>query len=385
MAQRNIFYSWQTDSGVKLNRNFIGDCLTHAIKKLNREDLSNLVIDRDTKNVPGMPDIGHTILEKIAKSVVVVADLTLINPAAVRRPDERPVSNPNVVFELGYAFGKLGSKAIVGVFNTAFGSVEELPFDLRPKRLMTYCYAKGDDKTRIRAGLIDKFADAIKQSLGDTEEEQIIRNSEIHKTLSALRLFGTEIKEWCGIENLPNVIKGLLSTVQELLELMTHSGSTNAAQSMVRLIIRDLEKAATLAINEENWPTITQMISSKGELAGLLLDGLGYKIDQGYHDQSVRSLTEIASKLDSQIDNLQRGQFSLRDFETMSMDLRKAAFLPLNPQHPQFAAVLMDISLDFRRHFLQWMKNNPNMDEAIGAVRDVRDRLVKLIAKYGCV
>jgi hypothetical protein len=101
MASRNIFYSWQTDSDERFNRYFIEDCLKRAIRKLNREDLSDLVIDRDTKNIPGMPDIGHTILEKIAKSAVVVADLTLINPAAVRRPDERPVSNPNVLFELG--------------------------------------------------------------------------------------------------------------------------------------------------------------------------------------------------------------------------------------------------------------------------------------------
>jgi predicted nucleotide-binding protein len=133
MATGNIFYSWQTDSNDRLNRYFIEDCLKRAIRKLNREDLSDLVIDRDTKNVPGMPDIGHTILEKIANSAVVVADLTLINPAAVRRSDERPVSNPNVLFELGYAFGTLGPQAMVGVLNTTSGKIEELPFDLRPK------------------------------------------------------------------------------------------------------------------------------------------------------------------------------------------------------------------------------------------------------------
>ena len=98
MAAQFVFYSWQSDSDGSYNRYFIEECLKQAIKKLNREDLSDLVIDRDIKNVPGMPDIGNTILEKIAKSVVIVADLTLINPAATRRPDERPVSNPNVLF-----------------------------------------------------------------------------------------------------------------------------------------------------------------------------------------------------------------------------------------------------------------------------------------------
>src|SRR5262245_27347814 len=107
MSPHNVFYSWQTDSDERFNRYFIEDCLKRAIRDLNRQDVADLVIDRDTKNVPGMPDIGQTILEKIAKSAVVVADLTLINVAAVRRHDERPVSNPNVLFELGYAFGKL--------------------------------------------------------------------------------------------------------------------------------------------------------------------------------------------------------------------------------------------------------------------------------------
>jgi len=116
VAQRNIFYSWQSDTDKNLNRYFIEDCLKRAIKKLKQEDLFDLVIDRDTKNVPGMPDIGHTILEKITKSAVVVADLTFINPAAVRRSDERPVSNPNVLFELGYALGALSANAMIGVF-----------------------------------------------------------------------------------------------------------------------------------------------------------------------------------------------------------------------------------------------------------------------------
>lgn len=176
--QQNIFYSWQTDTNESLNRYFIEDCLKRAIKKLNREDLSDLVIDRDTKNVPGMPDIGHTILEKITKSTVVVADLTIINPSSVRRPQERPVSNPNVLFELGYAFGTLGPKAMVGVFNTTSGKIEELPFDLRPKRLMTYRLAVGDDKVGVRMKLVNDLTDAIRQCLGDTEDDQIRRSLE---------------------------------------------------------------------------------------------------------------------------------------------------------------------------------------------------------------
>jgi len=179
VATRNVFYSWQSDSEVRFNRYFIEDCLKRAIKKLNRTDLSELVIDRDTKNVAGMPDIGQTILEKIKKSWVVVADLSIINPAAVRRNDERPVSNPNVLFELGYAFGVLGSPAMVGVFNTTSGVVEDLPFDLRPKRTMTYHLGEGDDKPKVRAKLVDDFAESIKLALGESEVDQIRWNSRV--------------------------------------------------------------------------------------------------------------------------------------------------------------------------------------------------------------
>jgi hypothetical protein len=42
MASRNVFYSWQTDSDESFNRYFIEDCVKRAIRKLNREDLSDL-------------------------------------------------------------------------------------------------------------------------------------------------------------------------------------------------------------------------------------------------------------------------------------------------------------------------------------------------------
>ena len=383
MPSRNIFYSWQTDSDQGLNRYFIEDCLKRAITTLNRDDLSDLVIDRDTKNVAGMPDIGHTVLEKIAKSTVVVADLTLINPAAVRRPDERPVSNPNVLFELGYAFGTLGPKAMIGVFNTASGNVEDLPFDLRPKRLMTYRLAQGDDKAKVRSQLVDHLASAIKLSLGDTEEEKISRNSRVHDVLLQLRLFGTEIEEWYGIETLPNVILKQLAAVQDLPDIMAKSGSTVAVQSMAWKLIRDLNSAATLALNEENWPRIKQIITSSGEFAGMLLHLLGYKIDQEYHDRSLRSVVEMPSELDSHIVFLQLRKTDLVDLETLAHDLRMTAFLSLIPQHPQFATGLDEISLDFRRLVLRWVRETPRSDEAIHAVRDIRARLARLIDKYG--
>jgi hypothetical protein len=383
MTARNIFYSWQSDSDEKVNRYFIEDCLKRSIKKLNREDLSDLVIDRDTKNVPGMPDIGHTIMEKIAKSAVVIADLSIINPEPIRRRDERPVSNPNVLFELGYAFGKLGPKAMIGVLNTASGMIEELPFDLRPKRLMTYRLAVGDEKANIRAELVDDIAAAIKQCLGDTEEEQISRYSRIHHVLSDLVLFWTEIEEWHGIENLPNVIRDQLKAIQELPDLMVQSGHNDSAINITRDLSRKLQIAATLALNEDNWPAIKQTISSAGELARTLLILLGYKIHRETHDQAINRLGMMPSELDMHVESLQTGQLRISDLDALALEMRMSAFWSLIPQHPQFAAGLSEISLAFRRLVLRWAKNVPKKDEAVSSLRDVRDRLSQLMAKYG--
>jgi hypothetical protein len=304
MVPRNVFYACQTDSDESFNRYFIEDCLKRAIRKLNRENLSDLVIDRDTKNVPGMPDIGHTILEKIAKSVVVVADLTLINPAAVRRPDERPVSNPNVLFELGYAFGTIGPQAMVGMFNTTSGEVEELPFDLRPKRLMAYRLAAGDNKAEVRAKLVDALAAAIKQCLGDTEDEQIRRNSRIHRVLSELWLFGTEIEEWYGIENLPEVIQHHLTAARELPDLMDKNTYSDDALGR-GYFISSLESATSLVLNEENWSEIKGHISSAMSTIFLITHFHGFKIGSGYHDELVRGAAAMPAELDGHLEKLQ--------------------------------------------------------------------------------
>jgi hypothetical protein len=383
MAPRSLFYSWQTDSNPRFNRYLIEDCLKRAIKKLNREDLSDLVIDRDTKNVPGMPDIGHTILEKIARSAVVVADLTLINPEPIRRPDERPVSNPNVLFELGYAFGRLGPKAIIGAFNAASGEIEDLPFDIRPKRLMTYRVAADDERNIARTGLVEELAVAIRQCLGDTTDEQVRLNSRIDEVLSILRFFGSEIEEWYGIESLPNNLHELLTKARELPGLMSQRGYMGGLQGLAADLIHRLETAARLAFNQENWPTIKGFISDAGFRAEVIQSRLGFTLDQGSHDESVRRVATMPAELDAHLEGLSNGQLRKSDLEALSDELRRMAFRALIPQHPQYSAGLAEISLDLRRHALRWFKNTPTADEASAAVKDIRERLSSLIAKYG--
>ena len=61
-----------------------------------------------------------------------VADVSIVTPAGATRL----IPNPNVLLELGYASKAIGWERIVMVANTAFGQPEELPFDLRKRRVI---------------------------------------------------------------------------------------------------------------------------------------------------------------------------------------------------------------------------------------------------------
>ena len=135
-----IFYSWQSDTSRKENYYFIKDCLEAAIKKINAQNKINgnslgltIRIDHDTKGKSGTPNIVQTIFEKIEKSSIFVADITFVGEITAQEKEEF-MPNSNVLFEMGYAAGKLGWDRIVTVLNSHFGEPSKLPFDLKQRR-----------------------------------------------------------------------------------------------------------------------------------------------------------------------------------------------------------------------------------------------------------
>lgn len=132
-----IFYSWQSDiePGAAC-RYFIQQALDAAADEIRSDEGIGVepVVDRDTQNVPGCPDIGATILSKIDAAAAFVADVTLVGKTCIGKP----TPNPNVLVEFGYALKSLGWDRIILVQNAAFGGPELLPFDLRQKRAMVY-------------------------------------------------------------------------------------------------------------------------------------------------------------------------------------------------------------------------------------------------------
>jgi hypothetical protein len=138
-----VFYSWQSDRPTREGRNFIERALQAAVTRI-AEDMQveeavrdGLEVDRDTKDVPGSPPIFQTILSKIDRASVFVADLTFCGV----RCDGGPTPNPNVLIEYGWALKSLSHFQVLTVMNEAYGKPtrESLPFDLAHMRFpITY-------------------------------------------------------------------------------------------------------------------------------------------------------------------------------------------------------------------------------------------------------
>lgn len=134
-----VFFSWQSDQ--PQNRNFIRSALNAAIKEL-RQDVTleeakrDVVADQDTQGLPGSPAIAESILAKIRSCHVFLADLTFINKPQGKHATKfvRHTPNPNVLLEYGYALHALSDGKVLGVFNEAHGSPNDLPFDLAHRR-----------------------------------------------------------------------------------------------------------------------------------------------------------------------------------------------------------------------------------------------------------
>lgn len=172
----SIFYSWQSDLANSKNRGFIQDCIEKAVKKIIREKIHlEIAVDRDTKGVTGTPDIASSIFSKIDTATIFIADISIINSEEAGRK----TPNPNVLVELGYAAKTLGWNNIISIFNTEFGKVEDLPFDLRFRRPLTYQITnpknKSDDRNRLTEVIKNEINSIVKKEHSKDEIRNYIK------------------------------------------------------------------------------------------------------------------------------------------------------------------------------------------------------------------
>ncbi len=156
--KRRIFYSWQSDLPNSENRSFIECAINKVISDFERATPFSLElsIDMDTNETPGTPDIVDTILKKIANTCLFVADVSIINP----KSKCRKTPNPNVLIELGYAAKAIGWERIICVYNSDYGALSDLPFDLRHRRPLVYSLS-GKNKTDVKKAMVRKIAATI--------------------------------------------------------------------------------------------------------------------------------------------------------------------------------------------------------------------------------
>ena len=216
-----IFFSWQSDLPNKTNRNLIENSIKLALKKMNQDSPYSLIteIDRDTKGVLGSPDIVDSILTKIDKCGLFIADISIINSSL----NGKRTPNPNVLFELGYAVKCLGWDRVICVFNSDFGDVSELPFDLRNRRILTY---ETSNISETRKKLADIFKQIIDKNYYTLEQIQEVSDFYSIKIYSCFIniisriikvLYGSETV--CSFEAITNVLN---MTPTEINRLLSH-------------------------------------------------------------------------------------------------------------------------------------------------------------------
>lgn len=191
-----IFYSWQTTTNSKHNKNFISDCIKDAVKKVKQiPDFTRIDIEVTdaVRSESGQVGIADTIIEKIiSNSDIFIADLTIVNfdfPDSIPddykeilRKSQKPIPNPNVMIEYGAALKSLGKNAIISILNIYYsGSPKEknnaeiIPFDLRHDRFPTeYNFSNQNEaqKTEIKRMLVNDLINALKPTIQNVLETQ---------------------------------------------------------------------------------------------------------------------------------------------------------------------------------------------------------------------
>lgn len=135
-----IFYSWQMSTEVADNKKKILNNLENAVNKLKKDGFE-IVIDEDSRNTTREDSIDYIILKKIPNCDFFVGDIT---PVA-KDYKGKPIPNPNVMLELGYAVKAIGWSRCLLVWNEKYGDMIHAPFDVRNRSIIPYNSTSSND------------------------------------------------------------------------------------------------------------------------------------------------------------------------------------------------------------------------------------------------
>lgn len=188
----NIFYSWQSDLPNAKNRSLIETSLKNAIKMIKDEidEVSDVLIESDSRDDLGTPDLVESIFSKIEQCDILVADLSIINAGS----NGRLTPKPNVLLEVGFAAKAISWTNIVCVYNCEYGKVEDLPFDIRTRKPIIYNTTNGNSESK------NALTKALKTQLSSIILNRIIDKKEYLSTKRAVDLsLQSILVDLCGI------------------------------------------------------------------------------------------------------------------------------------------------------------------------------------------
>jgi hypothetical protein len=181
LMSNTVFFSWQSDRLEREGHNLIEQALKTAVARIAKdaavEDVvrDGLMMDKDTKGVPGSPPIFDTILAKIGVAAVFVPDLTFIGTGAAGRS----TPNPNVLIEYGWSLKSLGYSRIIPVMNEAHGkpTKESMPFDMAHLRFpITYDLPDGASDA-VRRAVREQLAKELEAALRAVFESEAFKSA----------------------------------------------------------------------------------------------------------------------------------------------------------------------------------------------------------------
>lgn len=172
-----VFYSWESDLNHETHLKFIRESLRKSIElvggDLGLDEAERPELEEASSNRKGAENIVADIHRKIEHAAIFVADVT---PVATSER-QRLLPNPNVLYELGWATGKIGYDRVILVMNDAEGyQIKDMPFDLVQRPIITYTLkAKSTErqKTKAQDRLVKDLTHAIKTNLVGFMEQEL--------------------------------------------------------------------------------------------------------------------------------------------------------------------------------------------------------------------
>jgi len=213
-----VFYCWQGDLPKSTNSTFIKTAIKDAIEEIKeeteKEKLNKVngchfaypIEYMDSSiNICGSQVWPLRIFENISDSDVFIADLSFVSCYRTHDGRHKSISNANVMLEIGMAFGTIGRERVIGVFNEAYGKLDNLPTDFSgteyPVRYFLKANASSESELEQKKQLIKSIKWNIHQALENTlkKAKKVADRLNQFELSTLLNVFS--IKECGGIEN----------------------------------------------------------------------------------------------------------------------------------------------------------------------------------------